>query len=152
MIDQTLIYEELGLLPLWLSKNEATKEEKIIYACSKIIFNKKVLLFLAPIRQSAAGAEHKLYENIISYLNSIADKKSEIKILSQELVKAELIAEDIFHLFLLGKLGHLLDNQSSIEKLKIPFTDSSLLSELVESPDKKKKLWQDIQAVLKTLI
>ena len=100
IIKESLIYDELGLSPIWVTLIQKKLKLKMTnYQLIHLIFNLKKIkldnlnvLFIAPISNSSDTIELELFKKISVYLDTLSDKLSQpesIKI-SQE---AELISE-----------------------------------------------------------
>ena len=143
MIDKKVAYEELNLLPIWLNK---IRQKKIKYASFNIglyFFKELNMSIMVPELDKLRADEKELFKNVHIYINSISENSKYIRNIEEGEVDAVLKKNSILHIFLLG--GNypmeLNDFDASIKSLPS-------LDEMLVNPDKKKKLWHDIQSLL----
>ncbi len=155
-ISQSLIYDELGLSPLWiLTKNHTqaiseleTSEEISIYL-KRIKSHGHNILFIAPIFDISDGIELELLKKISDYLDTLCDKSYDLKPLEQ--IKENALISMLGDSEYLVILDQNSENPINIENSTISTLSSPSLKEMVEKPEKKKKLWQDIKELLKSI-
>ena len=155
-ISQALVYDEIGLSPLWmLTKNHTqaiseleTSEEISIYL-KRIKSHGQNILFIAPIFDISDGIELELLKKISNYLDTVCDKSDELKPL--EHIKINALVSSLGDSEYLVILDQNFENLINTENLNIPTLSSPSLKEMVEKPEKKKKLWQDIKELLKSI-
>ena len=85
----------------------------------------------------------ELFKNVHIYINSISENSKYLRNIEEGEVDAVLKKNSILHIFLLGSNYpmELNDFDASIKSLPS-------LDEMLVNPDKKKKLWHDIQSLL----
>jgi len=155
-ISQALVYDEIGLSPLWmLTKNHTqaiseleTSEEISIYL-KRIKSHGQNILFIAPIFDISDGIELELLKKISNYLDTVCDKSDELKPL--EHIKINALVSSLGDSEYLVILDQNFENLINTENLNIPTLSSPSLKEMVEKPEKKKKLWQDIKELLQSI-
>ena len=156
IIKEPLIYDELGLSPIWLTlpKKVEVKKEQLptkgqILNLKKIELDDLNILFIAPIFNSFDTIELELFKKISTYLDTLSNKLRQlqpIKITQESDLTSEMEICD--HLVFLEQ-G--LDREIEKENLTIPYISSISLKEMVENPEKKRKLWQDIKELTKSI-
>jgi DNA polymerase III psi subunit len=156
IIKEPLIYDELGLSPIWLTlpKKVEVKKEQLstkghIFNLKKIELDDLNVLFVAPIFNSSDTIELELFKKISNYLDTLSNKLRQlqpIKIAQESELASEMELCDYLILLEQG-----LDRAIEKENLTIPYISSVSLKEMVENPEKKRKLWQDIKKLTKSI-
>ena len=156
IIKESLIYDELGLSPIWLTLPKKVEVKKKQLPTKEYIFNLKKIelddlnvLFIAPIFNSFDTIELELFEKISAYLDTLSNKLIQlqpIKIAQESELESEIELCD--HLIFMEQ-G--LDKTIQKENLTIPYISSVSLKEMVKNPEKKRKLWQDIKELTKSI-
>ena len=156
VIKESLIYDELGLSPIWLTlpKKVEVKKEQLstkghIFNLKKIELDDLNVLFVAPIFNSSDTIELELFKKISNYLDTLSNKLRQlqpIKIAKESELASEMELCDYLILLEQG-----LDRAIEKENLTIPYISSVSLKEMVENPEKKRKLWQDIKKLTKSI-
>ena len=156
VIKESLIYDELGLSPIWLTlpKKVEVKKEQLptkgqILNLKKIELDDLNILFIAPIFNSFDTIELELFKKISTYLDTLSNKLRQlqpIKIAQESELASEMELCDYLILLEQG-----LDRAIEKENLTIPYISSVSLKEMVENPEKKRKLWQDIKELTKSI-
>ena len=156
VIKESLIYDELGLSPIWLTlpKKVEVKKEQLstkghIFNLKKIELDDLNVLFVAPIFNSSDTIELELFKKISTYLDTLSNKLRQlqpIKIAQESELASEMELCDYLILLEQG-----LDRAIEKENLTIPYISSVSLKEMVENPEKKRKLWQDIKELIKSI-
>ncbi len=156
VIKESLIYDELGLSPIWLTlpKKVEVKKEQLstkghIFNLKKIELDDLNVLFVAPIFNSSDTIELELFKKISTYLDTLSNKLRQlqpIKIAQESELASEMELCDYLILLEQG-----LDRAIEKENLTIPYISSVSLKEMVENPEKKRKLWQDIKKLTKSI-
>ena len=83
-IEYSLIYEELGLSPIWKERLNYNNQKNEIYFCQEVIFEKNTVFFVALTDDKEELVKQKLFQNICNYLISISDKKTDKFIISRK--------------------------------------------------------------------
>ena len=91
--------------------------------------------------------ELELFKKISGYLDTLSDKLTQLQPLNV-IQESELISE-IESCERLVFLGQSLEKLIKKENLNIPYIMTVSLKEMVENPEKKRKLWQDIKELSK---
>ena len=156
VIKESLIYDELGLSPIWLTlpKKVEVKKEQLstkghIFNLKKIELDDLNVLFVAPIFNSSDTIELELFKKISAYLDTLSDKLRQlqpIKIAKESELASEMELCDYLILLEQG-----LDMVIEKENFTTPYISSVSLKEMVENPEKKRKLWQDIKEFTKSI-
>ena len=154
-INESMVYDELGLSPLWVTLSKESKIEKNeLPTNSSLIYLKKIklednnILFIALTSKSSETLEIDLFKKISAYLNQLSDKFIKPQPL-QVVQEAELLTQMATCdqlIFLEQGLDKLIEKKS----LTIPYISSVSLKEMIENPEKKRKLWQDIKELSKS--
>ena len=154
IINESLIYDELGLNPIWvtlLKKREVKKNQSptnlAIFYLKKINLDKNIILFVAPIFNSSDAIELKLFKKISNYLDTLSNKLTQLqplKIIQESELEIEIKLCE-YLIFLEQGQDKLIEK----ENLTIPYISTVSLKEMVENPEKKRKLWQDIKELSK---
>ena len=156
IIKESLIYDELDLIPIWITlpKKVEVESDRLptnssIFYLKKIKLNDLNVLFIALISNSSDNGELELFKKISVYLDTLSDKLNQLQPLKiiQELELASEIESNEYLIFLEQGLDKLIEK----ENLTIPYISSVSLKEMVENPEKKKNLWQDIKELTKSL-
>jgi DNA polymerase III psi subunit len=156
IIKESLIYDELGLSPIWvtLPKTVEVKKEQLstkgnIFNLKKIELDDLNVLFVAPIFNSSDTIELELFKKISAYLDTLSDKLRQLQPIKMA-QESELASEmELCDYLILLEQG--LDSAIEKENLTIPYISSVSLKEMVENPEKKRKLWQDIKKLIKSI-
>lgn len=150
IIKESLIYEELELSPLWTSlsnrkdpvSNESPDNFNNFYT-KRVELKKCIILLIALINDVSGDLELDLLKKISAYFDTLNNKLTQpqpIKNIKEASLMNEMISCDQL-IFLEGGLAKKIDKKG----LTIPFISSVSLKAMVENPEKKRKLWQDIK-------
>jgi len=156
IIKESLIYDELGLSPIWITlpkkvdikkKQLPTKGHK--FNLKKIELDGLIVLLVAPIFNLSDTVELELFKKISAYLDTLSNKLRRLQPI-KTIQESELVSEMEFcdHLIFLEQ-G--LEITIEKENLTIPYISSVSLKEMLEDPEKKRKLWQDIKEFTKSI-
>jgi DNA polymerase III psi subunit len=151
MINQSLVYKELNLLPVWkLKKDEASKNENIFNFC-RISFNNKPIFFISMVRRVNIDKEKKMFLNIMNYIKSITDEGDVIKLANQNIMENEIMSSKGAYIFFIGKDRFQLSEAFNLDEYQVSFSSVSSLADLTANINNKKRLWQDIQHLIKSI-
>jgi len=90
IIKESLVYDELGLSPIWVTLPKKVNAESgqlptnsSIYYLKKIKLNDLNVLFLAPIFNLSDTGELQLFKKISVYLDSLSDKLNQLQLIKR---------------------------------------------------------------------
>jgi len=143
MIDKKAAYEELNLLPIWLNKIRPKKIKHASFNIALYFFKELNMSIMVPELDKLRADEKELFKNVHIYINSISENSKYLRNIEEGEVDAVLKKNSILHIFMLKSnyLMELNDFDANIKSLPS-------LDEMLVNPDKKKKLWHDIQSLL----
>ena len=143
MIEKKVAYEELNLLPIWLNKKSLKKISHASYNIGLYFFKELNISIIVPELDNLTTDEKELFKNIHLYMNSISVNSKYLRNIEEGEIDVIFNKNSIIHIFLIGET-------SSMELHDLDVTIKSLpsLSEMLSNPEKKKKLWHDIQSSL----
>jgi len=143
MIDKKIAYEELGLLPIWLQKNESKKNNHALFDIS--FYRHKELNFsvLFKALDELPYEQKELLRNIHLYFKSISENSMYYQNIVDKKINEIFNKNSSNFIFLLGA-----DNSHELDDLGINIKSLPSLNDLLLNPDKKRKLWHDIQSLL----
>ena len=144
MIDKKFAYEELNLLPIWLSKIRPKEINYDLFNIGLYFFKELNISIIVPELEKLTASEKELFKNVHMYMNSISENSKYLRNIQEGEIDGTLKKNSILHIFLLGNAysTELNDLDESIKSLPS-------LDEMLVNPDKKKKLWHDIQSLLR---
>ena len=146
-IESSLIFEELGLNPIWKERLNDNNLKNEIYFYQELIFEKNLVFFIALTDDKEELGKQKLFQNICNYLISISDKKID-KCTRCDL--SDLVAlkrKPIFVLLLADKNLSLGDSLLKKWDLSDISRSKTSLTEMIKKPMSKEILWHDIQSL-----
>jgi DNA polymerase III psi subunit len=143
MIEKKVAYEELNLLPIWLNKKSPKKTTHALSNIGLYFFKELNVSIIVPELDNLTTDAKELFKNIHVYMNSISVNSKYLRNIEEGEINVILKKNLIIHIFLIGET-------SSMELHDLDVTIKSLpsLSEMLLNPEKKKKLWHDIQSSL----
>ena len=144
-IESSLIFEELGLNPIWKERLNDNNLKNEIYFYQELIFEKNLVFFIALTDDKEELGKQKLFQNICNYLISISDKKID-KCTRCDL--SDLVAlkrKPKFVLLLADKNLSLRDSLLKQWDLSDISRSKTSLTEMIKKPMSKEILWHDIQ-------
>ena len=143
MIEKKVAYEELNLLPIWLNKKSPKKTTHALSNIGLYFFKELNVSIIVPELDNLTNNAKELFKNIHVYMNSISVNSKYLRNIEEGEINVILKKNSIIHIFLIGET-------SSMELHDLDVTIKSLpsLSEMLLNPEKKKKLWHDIQSSL----
>ena len=143
MIDKKIAYEELGLLPIWLQKNESKKNTHALFDIS--FYRHKELNFSILVKglDELPYEEKELLRNIHLYFKSFSENSMYYKNIVDKKVNEIFNKNSSNFIFSLGA-----ENSSELDGLGINIQSLPSLNDMLVNPDKKRKLWHDIQSLL----
>ena len=87
--------------------------------------------------------EKELFKNIHLYMNSISVNSKYLRNIEEGEIDVIFNKNSIIHIFLIGRASSM-----RLDNLDVTIKSLPSLSEMLSNPDKKKKLWHDIQSSL----
>ena len=155
-LNESLIYDELDLNPIWktLPQKEEDKSNQLP-TNSSIVYLKNIKLdghnvsFIAPIFNLSTTKELELFEKISIWLDTFSDKSIQLQPL--KMIQESGLMSEMESCQQLIFLEEGLNKTIEKEYLNIPYITSVSLKEMVENPEKKRKLWQDIKELTKSI-
>ena len=147
-IESSLIFEELGLNPIWKERLNDNNLKNEIYFYQELIFEKNLVFFIALTDDKEELGKQKLFQNICNYLISITDKKID-KCTRCDL--SDLVAlkrKPKFVLLLADKNLSLGDPLLKKWDLSDISSSKTSLTEMIKKPMSKEILWHDIQSFI----
>ena len=143
MIEKKVAYEELNLLPIWLNKKSPKKISHASYNIGLYFFKELNISIIVPELDNLTTDEKELFKNIHLYMNSISVNSKYLRNIEEGEIDVILKKNSIIHIFLIGRKSSMRLHDSDVIIKLLPS-----LSEMLSNPDKKKKLWHDIQSSL----
>ena len=143
MIEKKVAYEELNLLPIWLNKKSPKKISHASYNIGLYFFKELNISIIVPELDNLTTDEKELFKNIHLYMNSISVNSKYLRNIEEGEIDVIFKKNSIFHIFLIGRKSSMRLHDSDVIIKLLPS-----LSEMLSNPDKKKKLWHDIQSSL----
>jgi hypothetical protein len=144
MINKRMAYEELNLLPVWLHRKRQEKVKRTLFDIGSYFFKELNISIIFPQFDEPSKDEIELSKNLHTYMNSISENSKCIRNLKESELAATLKMNLSHHIFLIG------DTKSmELNDLGINFKSSPSIEEMLGNTDKKKKLWHDIQSLLR---
>ena len=143
IIEKEIVFEELNLLPIWLHKNRQQKINSSLLSIGSYFFkNLNVSIVVSDLDKLPAD-EKELFKNVHIYMNSISENSKYYRNIKEGELDGPLYLSSNHHIFLIGAT-----NSKNLTDLSINFKKLPSLEEMLANPDKKKKLWHDIQSLL----
>ena len=143
MIEKKVAYEELNLLPIWLNKKSPKKTSHAFCNIGLYFFKELNISIIVPELDNLTTDEKELFKNIHLYMNSISVNSKYLRNIEEGEINVILKKNSIIHIFLIGRKSSMRLHDSDVTIKLLPS-----LSEMLSNPDKKKKLWHDIQSSL----
>ena len=143
MIEKKVAYEELNLLPIWLYKKSPKKTSHALCNIGLYFFKELNISIIVPELDNLTTDEKELFKNIHLYMNSISVNSKYLRNIEEGEIDVILKKNSIIHIFLIGRKSSMRLHDSDVTIKLLPS-----LSEMLSNPDKKKKLWHDIQSSL----
>ena len=143
MIDKKIAYEELNLLPIWLHKIRPKKINYALFNIASYSFKELNVSLIVPELDKLSIDAKELFKNVHIYMNSISENSKYYRNIEESGIAALLKKNLIQHTFLFGSVY-----SSELNDLNINIKSLPSLDEILVNPDKKKKLWHDIQSLL----
>ena len=143
MIEKKVAYEELNLLPIWLNKKSQKKTSHTSYNIGLYFFKELNISIIVPELDNLTTDAKKLFKNIHVYMNSISVNSKYLRNIEEGEIDVIFKKNSIIHIFLIGRKSSMRLHDSDVTIKLLPS-----LSEMLSNPDKKKKLWHDIQSSL----
>ena len=143
MIEKKVAYEELNLLPIWLNKKSPKKTTHAISNIGLYFFKELNISIIVPELDNLTTDEKELFKNIHLYMNSISVNSKYLRNIEEGEIDVIFKKNSIIHIFLIGRKSSMRLHDSDVTIKLLPS-----LSEMLSNPDKKKKLWNDIQSLL----
>ena len=143
MIEKKVAYEELNLLPIWLSKKSPKKTTHALSNIGLYFFKELNFSIIVPELDNLTTDAKELFKNIHVYMNSISVNSKYLRNIEEGEIDVIFNKNSIIHIFLIGRASSMRLHDSDVIIKLLPS-----LSEMLSNPDKKKKLWHDIQSSL----
>jgi DNA polymerase III psi subunit len=143
MIEKKVAYEELNLLPIWLHKKSPKKTSYALCNIGLYFFKELNISIIVPELDNLTTDEKELFKNIHLYMNSISVNSKYLRNIEEGEIDVIFNKNSIIHIFLIGRKSSMRLHDSDVIIKLLPS-----LSEMLSNPDKKKKLWHDIQSSL----
>ena len=143
MIEKKVAYEELNLLPIWLNKKSPKKTSHASNNIGLYFFNELNISIIVPELDNLTTDAKELFKNIHVYMNSISVNSKYLRNIEEGEIDVIFKKNSITHIFLIGRKSSMRLHDSDVTIKLLPS-----LSEMLSNPDKKKKLWHDIQSSL----
>jgi len=143
MIEKKVAYEELNLLPIWLNKKSQKKTSHALYNIGLYFFKELNISIIVPELDNSTTDAKELFKNIHVYMNSISVNSKYLRNIEEGEIDVIFKKNSIIHIFLIGRKSSMRLHDSDVTIKLLPS-----LSEMLSNPDKKKKLWHDIQSSL----
>jgi DNA polymerase III psi subunit len=143
MIEKKVAYEELNLLPIWLNKKSPKKISHALCNIGLYFFKELNISIIVPELDNLTTDEKELFKNIHLYMNSISVNSKYLRNIEEGEIDVIFNKNSIIHIFLIGRASSMRLHDSDVIIKLLPS-----LSEMLSNPDKKKKLWHDIQSSL----
>ena len=143
MIEKKVAYEELNLLPIWLNKKSPKKTSHASSNIGLYFFKELNISIIVPELDNLTTDEKELFKNIHVYMNSISVNSKYLRNIEEGEIDVIFKKNSIIHIFLIGRASSM-----RLDNLDVTIKSLPSLSEMLSNPDKKKKLWHDIQSSL----
>ena len=143
MIEKKVAYEELNLLPIWLNKKSPKKITLALSNVGLYFFKELNISIIVPELDNLTTDAKELFKNIHLYMNSISVDSKYLRNIEEGEIDVIFKKNSIIHIFLIGRASSMRLHDSDVIIKLLPS-----LSEMLSNPDKKKKLWHDIQSSL----
>ena len=143
MIEKKVAYEELNLLPIWLNKKSPKKTTQALSNIGLYFFKELNISIIVPELDNLTNDAKELFKNIHVYMNSISVNSKYLRNIEEGEIDVILNKNSIIHIFLIGRASSM-----RLHNLDVTIKSLPSLSEMLSNPDKKKKLWHDIQSSL----
>ena len=143
MIEKKVAYEELNLLPIWLNKKSPKKTTHPLSNIGLYFFKELNISIIVPELDNLTTDAKELFKNIHVYMNSISVNSKYLRNIEEGEINVILKKNSIIHIFLIGGASSM-----GLHDLDVTIKSLPSLYEMLLNPEKKKKLWHDIQSSL----
>ena len=143
MIEKKVAYEELNLLPIWLNKKSPKKTTHALSNIGLYFFKELNVSIIVPELDNLTNDAKELFKNIHVYMNSISVNSKYLRNIEEGEIDVIFNKNSIIHIFLIGRASSM-----RLDNLDVTIKSLPSLSEMLSNPEKKKKLWHDIQSSL----
>ena len=143
MIEKKVAYEELNLLPIWLNKKSPKKTTQALSNIGLYFFKELNISIIVPELDNLTNDAKELFKNIHVYMNSISVNSKYLRNIEEGEIDVILKKNSIIHIFLIEG-----SSSMALHDLDVNIKSLPSLDEMLSNPDKKKKLWHDIQSSL----
>ena len=143
MIEKKVAYEELNLLPIWLNKKSPKKTTHALSNIGLYFFKELNISIIVPDLDNLTTDAKELFKNIHVYMNSISVNSKYLRNIEEVEINVILKKNLIIHIFLIGETSSM-----GLDDLDVTIKSLPSLYEMLLNPEKKKKLWHDIQSSL----
>ena len=143
MIEKKVAYEELNLLPIWLNKKSPKKTTQALSNIGLYFFKELNISIIVPELDNLTNDAKELFKNIHVYMNSISVNSKYLRNIEEGEIDVIFNKSSIIHIFLIWRASSM-----RLDNLDVTIKSLPSLSEMLSNPEKKKKLWHDIQSSL----
>lgn len=152
-IARPLIYEELGLNPIWKELIRKDAPVNMIAFYQELEHKQCPFLILAITDEADMAGKQKLFKNITNYLSSITDRKNDnFKILSAfDMSLIDLATNPHYILLIADELRCSEEGFGKRYHSSIIIRTKVTLDQMIKTPKKKAVLWEDIQLLFNEL-
>ncbi len=147
-VDYSLVYQELGLNPIWKEKLQTDNLKKEICFYQKFSLNSNTVFFIGLTDEKEIISKQKLFANISNYLCLINENTAEkYKKTSQECL-ISLEQKPDFILLLADNDYSLSDDLLNVYNSSKVIKSKTSMVDMIRDTKNKEILWQDIRLLI----